>query len=353
MPVDRRGVAVRDDLARGVTRRRLLLAGASAASGFVVTRWFHRRRGEPATAGPNAGTGEPVALVGCDSYRREALRESLARGFHLAPPPDVRGKRVLLKPNFVEYAPERPVTTHVELIRETVRAFRERGAAEVVIGEGPGHNPDTDEVWGRSGLYRVGAEEGAKVVDLNVDDLVLTRMRTFPEGKGFKGRVLERLFLPRTLLEADFVVSMPKLKTHHWSGVTLGMKNLFGVVPSVKYGWPKNLLHMNGIVRSLSELAATIPVAYTIVDGVEGMEGNGPIVGSAVPSHCLLFGRSVYSVDWVATQVMGLDPAKLPVMTLASATGFGPLADAPMVGESLKTLQRSFILPPQFDVLRA
>jgi hypothetical protein len=57
-------------------------------------------------------------------------------------------------------------------------------------------------------------------------------------------------------------------------------------------------------------------------------------------------------VDWVATQVMGLDPAKLPVMALASATGLGRLANPPIVGESLKGLQRSFVLPPQFDVLR-
>ncbi|MGH7819649.1 MAG: DUF362 domain-containing protein, partial [Candidatus Binatia bacterium] len=156
-----------------------------------------------------------------------------------------------------------------------------------------------------------------------------------------------------TLLAADLIVSMPKLKTHHWAGVTLGMKNLFGVVPGVKYGWPKNLLHVNGIVRSIVELAATIPVDYTIVDGIEGMEGDGPIVGTPVPSHCLLFGRSVYAVDWMATQVMGLDPGKLPVFALASATGFGPLVDPPVVGDSLKTFSRPFILPPQFDSLQA
>src|SRR5206468_7110799 len=133
---------------------------------------------------------------------------------------------------------------------------------------------DTDEVWFRSGLSRIAAEEGARLVDLNVDDLVLTRMRTFPAGNGFRGRALDRLFLPKTLLTVDFVFSMPKLKTHHWAGVTLGMKNLFGVVPSVKYGWPKNILHVNGIVRSIVELTASIPIAYTIVDGIEGMEGD-------------------------------------------------------------------------------
>jgi uncharacterized protein (DUF362 family) len=130
-------------------------------------------------------------------------------------------------------------------------------------------------------------------------------------------------------------------------------KHLFGTVPSAKYGSPKNRLHMNGIVRSIVELAASVPVAYTIVDGIEGMEGDGPIVGTAVPSHCLLFGRSVYSVDWVAARVMGLDPAKLPVMALASATGYGPLADPPTVGESPQSFHRPFLLPPQFDILNA
>ena len=92
---------------------------------------------------------------------------------------------------------------------------------------------------------------------------MLTRMRTFPEGNGFKGRVLERLFLPRTLSRFDRDRLDAEAEDAPLVGVTLGMKNLFGVVPSVKYGWPKNLLHVNGIVRSIVELAATIPVAYT------------------------------------------------------------------------------------------
>ena len=334
---------------RTITRRQLLLGGGVAASAlaaaYLIPRSFRKPPAAPEQIPP------PVALVGCDSYRREALREAIERGFSLAPPPDVKGLRVLLKPNFVEYSPDRPVTTHVDLLAETVRAFRERGAAEVVIGEGPGHNPDTDEVWFRSGLYQIADEVGARVVDLNVDDLVLTHLRTFPEGNGFRGRALERVYLPKTLFDADVIVSMPKMKTHHWAGVTLGMKNLFGVVPSVKYGWPKNILHVNGIVRSVVELAASVPVAYTIVDGVEGMEGDGPIVGTLVRSSCLVFGRSVYGVDWVAARVMGLDPVKLPVMTLASATGLGALGDPPIVGESVRRFERTFILPPRFDSL--
>jgi uncharacterized protein (DUF362 family) len=335
------------DSSSWITRRTLLVGAASAASAFTLTKIARHLLAKPDAAPSNAPS--PVALVGCDSYHRDALREALQRGFQLAPPPDLSGRRVLLKPNFVEYAPDRPVTTHVALIAETVRAFRERGAAEVVIGEGPGHNPDTDEVWFRSGLYRIASEEHARVVDLNVDDLARVRMRSFPEGDGFRGRALEYLFLPKTLLDAHVIVSMPKLKTHHWAGVTLGMKNLFGVVPGAKYGWPKNILHMNGIVRSVVELAASIPVNYTIVDGIQGMEGDGPIVGTAVQSKCLLFGRSVYSVDWMGARLMGLDPPRLPVMSLASATGLGPLAEPPTVGDPLKYFERAFVLPPQYD----
>ncbi len=68
---------------------------------------------------------------------------------------------------------------------------------------------------------------------------------------------------------------MPKIKTHHWAGVTLSLKNLFGALPGAVYGWPNNTLHWQGIDNSIVELAATIPIHYVIADGVESMEGNG------------------------------------------------------------------------------
>ncbi len=72
------------------------------------------------------------------------------------------------------------------------------------------------------------------------------------------------LWLPRTVLEADFLVSMPKIKTHHRSGVTLSMKNMFGVVPGTRYGWPKNILHWKGIQESILDLCATVPIRFVI-----------------------------------------------------------------------------------------
>src|SRR5207249_2381655 len=76
------------------------------------------------------------------------------------------------------------------------------------------------------------------------------------------------------VLVAELVVSMPKVKTHHWSGVTLSMKNLFGVVPGAKYGWPKNILHWRGIHQSIVDICATVPIHFVIADAIVAMEGK-------------------------------------------------------------------------------
>jgi uncharacterized protein (DUF362 family) len=92
---------------------------------------------------------------------------------------------------------------------------------------------------------------------------------------------LGELWLPRTVLDSDFIVSMPKVKTHHWAGVTLSLKNMFGIVPGMKYGWPKNLLHWHGIHECILDICATVPIHFVIADGISAMEGNGPLQGTA------------------------------------------------------------------------
>ena len=88
------------------------------------------------------------------------------------------------------------------------------------------------------------------------------------------------------MLDADSIVSLPKLKTHHWAGMTCSLKNLFGVVPGAIYGWPKNVLHFRGIDNSILDIAPTDPPQLAIVDAIVGMEGDGPIMGRAKPVGC-------------------------------------------------------------------
>jgi uncharacterized protein (DUF362 family) len=92
-----------------------------------------------------------------------------------------------------------------------------------------------------------------------------------------------RSLLPHTVLGSNLLVSMPKMKTHHWAGATLSMKNLFGIVPGGVYGWPKNVLHWAGIHQSIADLHSLFPNHFAIVDGIVGMDGNGPIQGRPKP----------------------------------------------------------------------
>jgi uncharacterized protein (DUF362 family) len=110
----------------------------------------------------------------------------------------------------------------------------------VTIGEGPGHQRDTELVVQATGLTSHLNERQIEFVDLNRDDLRKVKLKANYSGLG-------ELWLPRSVLDSDLIVSMPKVKTHHWAGVTLSLKNMFGIVPGMKYGWPKNVLHWSGI----------------------------------------------------------------------------------------------------------
>jgi uncharacterized protein (DUF362 family) len=243
-----------------------------------------------------------VAVLHAESYSHQLCRlvmEGL-RLFDLS----VHGKLVLLKPNLVDLVPGRPVTTHPALLGAAAEAFLQLGAKEVVVAEGPGHQRDTECVLQESGTKEVLRDFRLKFVDLNRDDLRKVRLKTNYTG-------LEHLWLPKTVLEADLIVSMPKVKTHHWTGVTLGMKNLFGVVPGMKYGWPKNLLHWRGIHESIVDICSTIPLGLVIADGILAMEGNGPLHGDTRKLGAVVIGDDPVAADATIARLMGLRPGRV------------------------------------------
>ncbi len=190
-------------------------------------------------------------------------------------------------------------------------ALRRAGAREVVVGEGPGHRRDIEYLLAGTGLDDTLREERLRFVDLNHDDVARVPLRS-----RFMG--IDALWLPATLLASDFVVSLPKLKTHHLAGMTASMKNLFGVVPGAVYGWPKNLLHFRGIEHSIVDLVATVRPSLTIVDAVVAMEGDGPIMGRPRPMGLLAMGTDLAAVDATLARIIGLDPGKMPYLGLAA-----------------------------------
>jgi len=331
------------DHARDLNRRTFLTGAGALVAGGIGAKLLRDR--------DEAGLRAEVFIARAESYTDDlaaTIRAGLAElGFG---PARVAGKSVLLKPNLVEPSREAPqINTHPAVIRAAAEVFRSWGARDVFVAEGQGHCRDSELVLEQSGLGPVLDEARIEFVDLNHDEIFLV-----PNRLGFTS--LRRLALPVMLRRADLIVSLPKMKTHHWTGVTLAMKNLFGVMPGVYYGWPKNVLHHAGIAESVVDITATVRPHLAIVDGIVGMEGDGPIMGSPRHAGVLVMGTNLPAVDATATRLMGINPWR--VAYLAGASGrLGPISERHVAqrGAALAPLVQPFQLldHPSFAGLRS
>jgi uncharacterized protein (DUF362 family) len=258
---------------------------------------------------------------------------------------EVKDKSVLLKPNFVEPDPQCVIDTHPAVVGAARECFLRLGARSVLVGEGPGNERDTEAIVEMIHLRDWLGPLPGRFVDLNVDDVSKVPTRT-------RASKLKELYLPRTVLEADFVVSMPKLKTHHWAGITLSLKNMFGVVPGNCYGWPKNALHWAGLTRSILDINATVRPDFAIVDGIIGMEGHGPIQGAPKTSGVLVAGDDPVAVDATCARIMGLVPERVDYLAQAGLL-LGNLQNIRQLGEGIEGVRTSFAAPPEFKRLKA
>jgi uncharacterized protein (DUF362 family) len=260
--------------------------------------------------------------------------------------PNIRGKRVVLKPNLVEYDSNTVINTHPIVVHATYEAFKKLGASQVKIAEGPGHRRGTLDLAHAAGYFSTFRDFEDSFTDLNTDSIVKREIRN-PVSK------LTSLYLPQTVLECDLLVSLPKMKTHHWAGATLAMKNLFGVVPGGVYGWPKNVLHWAGIPESIVDLHHLFPRQFAIVDGIVGMEGNGPIQGTPKAAGLLVAGNDVAAVDATCCRVMGIDPTKIAYLQLARGVeNLGENAFS-QSGERIASVRQDFALIPEWRQVRA
>ncbi len=252
---------------------------------------------------------------------------------------EVYGKRVLLKPNLVETATGAPhINTHPLVLRGAIEAFLRLGAATVMVAEGPGHRRDTLAVYEESGLANVLIEDRIKFHDLNY----LTGYELPNTGGQTR---LRTLTFPALFREVDWIVSVAKMKTHHWAGATLSMKNLFGVMPGMYYGWPKNVLHNAGIEGSILDITATLQPHFAIVDGIVGMQGDGPIMGYPKQAGVLVMGRNFAAVDATCCRIMGIDPYKVSYLERAD-NWLGPIAENAIKqrGEAITAVRTNFDL---------
>jgi uncharacterized protein (DUF362 family) len=259
----------------------------------------------------------------------------------------VRGKTVLLKPNLVGLDPLGVRNTHPAVIAATRESFLRLGASEVLIGDGPAMDRDTESILQSVRLKEFTGSLSNVFRDLNLDEVARVPLPT-------RASRLKELYLPKTVLGVDFLVSIAKLKTHHWAGVTLSLKNMFGIVPGGCYGWPKNILHWAGIDNSILDLNAAARPDFAIIDGIVGMEGNGPIQGTPKPAGVLLFGDDPVAVDATACRIMGLKPEKVKYLARAGTLlGNLEVTKIQEIGERVETVRNSFSVLEEFCELTA
>jgi uncharacterized protein (DUF362 family) len=257
------------------------------------------------------------------------------------------GRRVVLKPNLVEYHRDKVINTHPRVVAAVIELCKKEGASEIIVAEGPGHWRNVEYLVAASGLGDVLKQHGIPFVDLNHDEPV--KMPNLGRLTG-----LEYLYLSKTIAAAEVVISLPKLKTHHWAGATLSLKNLFGTLPGICYGWPKNELHWRGIDNSIVDIALTRTPDLAVVDGIIGMEGDGPLNGTAKHMGALIMGNDLLAVDATCCRLMMLDPERLGYLVLGAAKKLGLLkvTEIQQIGEAIEGLAKGFETVPHFEGIR-
>jgi len=288
-----------------------------------------------------------VAIVRCPNYQQpavdRAVRESIdllgGMGQFVQP-----GQKVLLKVNLLSATPpERGIVTHPAVVEAMVRLVQEAGAYPL-IADSPGASvPYTEaglrRLYKASGLLEVAERTGA---DLNWDT-------SYEEASHPEGFLVKRLAVIRPVLEADVVISIPKLKTHVLTTFTGAIKNLFGVVP----GFAKGIFHarMRNVTHfalMLLDITSLIKPALVLMDAIVGMEGNGPSSGPLRDVGVILASRDSVALDVVATSIAGFDPLKVPTLREAAARGLwtGKADDIETLGASVTEVFVPDFQPP-------
>lgn len=248
------------------------------------------------------------------------------------------GQGVLLKPNLLgAFAPDEAVTTHPAVVRAAAILVQEAGGI-VSLGDSPGTG-ELDAALRRTRIGAVAEELGIAIADFR-DSIEQER----PENV-----IGRRLALARAVAETDVLITLPKLKTHAQMGFTCALKNQFGlVVGTEKSLWHYRLQDRDWLAALMIDINQLARPALAIVDAVVGMEGDGPSGGSPRAIGALLAGADLTAVDAVCCDLVGIDPATLPLMRAARRVGYGvgDLARIELHGASLADLRVPDYQPP-------
>ncbi|MDX1763476.1 MAG: DUF362 domain-containing protein [bacterium] len=285
-----------------------------------------------------------VAILRCKDYETRLVEGRVRQLLHLLGGIErfvSAGDRVLLKPNLLATKTrEEAVNTDPAVVRAVAKLVLEAGATPI-IGDSPGVGSAKRNA-GRCGIGAVASELGIPVVEFN-ESVPLERKGRFP------------LELAGEALGADRIINLPKLKTHGQMLMTLGVKNMFGcVIGKRKVQWHfKAGVNRQAFARMLVEIYQALSPQLTLIDGIVGMEGNGPSSGSPVSLGLLGASSDAVALDAVVMHLIGLDPARLPTVVQAREMGIGEtdLKAISLLGDPVENLPgQALRLPESADL---
>lgn len=271
----------------------------------------------------------PEYTAGVEGLLKEGIQELGGMEAFVKP-----GQRVLLKVNLLmKKRPEEAVTTHPSVVEAVVRLVQEVGGIPI-IGDSPG-GPYTasalQAIYSRSGLKEVAERTGA---ELNLD--IGQEVVSHPEGK-----LVKSLTVTKSIIDADVVIPLSKLKTHGMMTFTGAVKILFGVIPGLlKAEYHLRMPDVRSFADLLVDIATWVKPTLSIMDGIVGMEGDGPSAGKPRPIGALLISEDPFALDVAATHLIGMKPEKVPTIMAARERGFVSRIEEVKLGGDARSLWR-------------
>ncbi|MFB3894796.1 MAG: DUF362 domain-containing protein [bacterium] len=250
----------------------------------------------------------------------------------------VKNKTVFIKPNLVRPNPKElpAITTDVRVILGLVRLLHDAGAKQIQVGENPGYQLAAREAFKLAGLDKSLPKYGAKPVYL--DESPAMRIKV-PHAT-----VMQEMDLPKPVLDAEVFINLPKMKTHMHTLVTLGIKNLHGLI----YDHERLMFHRNDVAFKVVDVLRAIRPQLTIVDGIMAMEGQAPLSGKTIPDmNTLIAGTDPVAVDTIGTIVMGIEPEEVATNRVAAQSNLGvaKIANIKVLGTPVNQVKRNFKRP--------
>ena len=245
------------------------------------------------------------------------------------------GDVVALKPNVVTGRVSKPgVITDKRVVEAMIRMCQLAGAKKVLVVEGSGYFTPTDVALEKSGIKAVSEALGAEVVNVDNDKLVDISV---PDHL-----IVDKIPVSKAFMDADVRINLPVMKTHDQLLVTLGVKNLKGVIPKP---WKRNF-HKIGVVKAVIDLSRAVPVDLTLLDAINAMEGLGPSFGDIVPLNMIMASKDLWSLDLAASRVMGFEIKELDYLIEGLKLNLFDPEKLTVVGEQIEKVARMFKRPP-------